>query len=138
MSLDSLADTPIKPSRGAGMLENKEMSLDSLTDTPLFPRRQGIEQQRKSLDSLTDTPLPQRQNADQQRKRLKAASNNRSRKAPPEKGTAEKAQRQDRVKKRIEEKYRCRFLDCEAANDDSEDSDEEDALRRIEDGEISE
>ncbi|KAL7538664.1 hypothetical protein ACHAXR_010982 [Thalassiosira sp. AJA248-18] len=123
--LDSLTDTPLQCRKDIGQ---QRTSLESLTDTPL-PRRKNVGQQRKSLDSLTDTPLPRHKNCGQQRKRLRTAPKiDASKKSEP--GTTEKL---DRVKKRVDEKYRCRFLDCEAVNDDSEESDEED----LEDEEMS-
>ena len=132
---EDLADTPIKAS-SKNTERLSRMSLDSLNDTPLQPRR-NAGHQRKSLDSLTDTPIHSRKNdEEQQRKRLRMAPKDDSSKKP-EHGTVEKQlQQEERVKRRIEEKYKCRFLECEAANDDSEESDEEDALRQIEDEEM--
>ena len=46
-------------------------------------------------------------------------------------------ERQELVRKRIKEKYGCRFLDGEAANGDLDDSDEEDTLTRTGDDEFS-
>ena len=131
MSLNNLTDTPLHPRK---TFCQQRISLGSLTDTPLHPR-QTFGQQRKSLDSLTDTPLERPKNAGQ-RKRLRAApiKNNTTK---PEGMSADKVPEKDRIRKRIEDKYRCRFLDAEAANDDSEDSDEEEAIKQIEDDEMS-
>ena len=130
-----LTDTPIKAS-SKNTERLSRMSLDSLSDTPFQPRR-NAGQQRKSLDSLTDTPIHSRKNdEEQQRKRLRMAPKDDGSSKKPEHGTVEKVQKDERVKRRIEEKYKCRFLDCEAANDDSAESDEEDALRQIEDEEM--
>ena len=130
MSLDSLTDTPLHPRLTFGQ---QRKSLDSLTDTPCQPR-QKVE--RQSLDSLTDTPLERPRNARQQRKRLRAAPNKHiSRK--PEASSTEKVPEKERVRKRIEDKYRCKFLDAEAANDDSDESDEDEAIKQIEDEEMS-
>jgi len=66
---------------------------------------------------LTDTPvqhLPGRKRLRPNNEVTKDASKD-----------AEKLSKQDRLKQRIEEKYRCRFLDTEAANDDSDSGDEE-------------
>lgn len=139
LSLDNLTDTPIKPSFSINMKRigaNSRMSLESLADTPL-PCRKNAGLERKSLDSLSDTPLPRNNNAGKLRKRLRVGVSENEGSTMPEPGTTDKVQRKDRVKKRIEEKYRCRFLDCEAANDDSEESDEEDAIKQIEDEEMS-
>ena len=130
MSLDSLTDTPLHPRLTFGQ---QRKSLDSLTDTPCQPRQKF---ERQSLDSLTDTPLERPRNARQQRKRLRAAPNKHiSRK--PEASSTEKVPEKERVRKRIEDKYRCKFLDAEAANDDSDESDEDEALKQIEDEEMS-
>jgi len=86
---------------------------------------------------LTDTPAQNHQQIRQQRKRLKTVPKSVVSSKKLELGTAEKVTRKDRVKKRVEEKYRCRFLDTEAANDDSDESDEEDALKQIEAEEMS-
>lgn len=131
MSLDSLADTPVQPRRSAGQ---QRIAQDSLSDTPLLPRQHF--RRLKSLDSLTDTPVQPRENIGHQRKRLRAATKSDTSKQL-EQGTTEKPPRQERVRKRLEEKYRSRFLDLEAANDDSGVSDEEDAIRQIEDEELS-
>jgi len=132
-----LTDTPIKAfTNNSNKLGAKSrMSLESLTDTPLQCRK-NVRQQRKSLDSLTDTPVQRHRNFVQKRKRLKTVPKKDTSKNP-EPGTTEKLQRKDMVKKRVEEKYRCRFLDAEAAGDDSEESDEEDAIKQIEDEEMS-
>ncbi len=130
MSPDCLTDTPLHPRLTFGQ---QRKSLDSLTDTPCQPRHKV---ERQSLDSLTDTPLERPRNARQQRKRLRAAPNNHiSRK--PETSSTEKVPEKERVRKRIEDKYRCKFLDAEAANDDSNESDEEEAIKQIEDEEMS-
>ena len=130
MSLDSLTDTPLLPRLTFGQQKNY---LDCLTDTPCQPR-QKVE--RQSLDSLTDTPLERPRNARQQRKRLRAAPDKHiSRK--PEARSTEKVPEKERVRKRIEDKYRCKFLDAEAANDDSDESDEDEAIKQIEDEEMS-
>jgi hypothetical protein len=128
-----LTDTPIK----AQFSQHPRMSLESLTDTPLHPRQSGkIHHQRKSLDSLTDTPVQHPKNAKQQRKRLRAALE-RCNSRNAEEDNVEMVPEKERVRKRIEEKYRCKFLDGEAANDDSDESDEDEALRLIEDEELS-
>lgn len=117
MSLDSLTDTPVVQSRMAG--QNSLMSMDSLTDTPVVQRRIPERNSRMSMDSLTDTPVQQQQLPE--RKRLKPTND-----APKDVGkNSEKLSKQDRLKQRIEEKYRCKFLDTEAANDDSDSGDEE-------------
>jgi len=137
---EELTDTPMKPllpvngTNKSGA--NARMSLDSLTDTPLQCQK-SVRQPRKSLDSLTDTPLQCRKNTGQQRKRLRPAYIDKSNSKKLEARSADKVQRKDRVKKRIEDKYKCRFLDCEAVNDGSEESDEESDIKRIEDGEMS-
>ena len=139
---EGLTDTPIKApftNKHAQKLgANSRMSLDSLTDTPLKPRH-SLSQPRKSLDSLTDTPMQcQRNVGKQQRKRLRAAQrHNANDEKPEEAGSLEKIQKKDTLRKRIEDKYRCKFLDVEAANDDSDESDEEAALKQIEDEEMS-
>ncbi len=130
MSLDSLTDTPIHPRLRLGQ---QRMSLDSLTDTPCRPQ-QKVE--RQSLESLTDTPLERSKNVRQQRKRLRAAPDKHLCRKP-EAGSTERVPEKERVRKRIEDKYRCRFLDAEAANDDSTESDEEEAIKQIEDEEMS-
>ena len=116
--------TPIKSSIPQKL---ERMSLESLIDTPLKPCHNSSQQPRKSFDSLTDTPHQRDTKALHQRKRLRPAQNN---------DNSPKLSKKDRLRQRFEDKYRCQFLDCEAANDDSEDSDEEAALlREIEDEE---
>ena len=126
-SLYSLTDTPVQHRNKSGL---HRKSLDSLTDTP-------VQLHKKSFESLTDTPAQNHQQIRQQRKRLKTVPKSVVSSKKLELGTAEKVTRKDRVKKRVEEKYRCRFLDTEAANDDSDESDEEDALKQIEAEEMS-
>ena len=138
---EDLTDTPIKApfaNKHAQTLgANSRMSLDSLTDTPLKPRH-SLSQPRKSLDSLTDTPMQCQSNVGKQRKRLRAAArHDDSGEKPEEAGSLEKIPKKDTLRKRIEDKYRCKFLDVEAANDDSDESDEEAALKQIEDEEMS-
>ena len=132
MTLVDLSDTQLLPIH---TLCQRRMSLDNLTDTPCLSRQQ-VCQQRKSLDSLTDTPLERPKKAGLQRKRLRAApSRHDSRDSKAR--TALKVSEKEILRKRIEEKYRCRFLVAEAANDDSEESDEEEAVKQIEDEEMS-
>jgi hypothetical protein len=130
MSLDSLSDTPLHPRLTFGQ---QRKSLDCLTDTPCQPRQND---KRQSLDSLTDTPLERPRNARQQLKRLRAAPDKHSSRKP-EASSTEKVPEKERVRKRIEDKYRCKFLDAEAANDDSDESDEDEAIKQIEDEEMS-
>ena len=115
---DDLTDTPVvqrNVGKTAGAISR--MSLDSLTDTPVVQRRMPERKSRMSMD-LTDTPVQHFP----ERKRLRP--NNEVPKKDMSKH-AEKVPKQDRLKQRIEEKYRCRFLDTEAANDDSDSGDEE-------------
>eukprot|EP00986_Skeletonema_menzelii_P018968 scaffold27039_cov150-Skeletonema_menzelii.AAC.1 len=113
-SLDSLIDTPVVQRMPA---QHSRMSLDSLTDTPVVQRRAPERKSRMSMDSLTDTPIQQMP----ERKRLRPTNDVPKAMSKP----SEKLSRQDRLKQRIEEKYRCKFLDTEAANDDSDSGDEE-------------
>ena len=132
-----LTDTPPIKARTS---QHPRMSLESLTDTPLHPRQsRKIHHQRKSLESLTDTPVQHPKSARQQRKRLRAALERcNSQNADKEVvDNVEMVPEKERVRKRIEEKYRCKFLDGEAANDDSDESDEDETLRQIEDEEMS-
>lgn len=129
-AMKDLTDTPIKSSIPQKL---ERMSLESLIDTPLKPCHNSSQQPRKSFDSLTDTPHQRDTKALPQRKRLRPAQNNDNTMASPEDVALPK---KDRLRQRFEDKYKCQFLDCEAANDDSEDSDEEAALlREIEDEE---
>ncbi|KAL3808754.1 hypothetical protein ACHAXA_010947 [Cyclostephanos tholiformis] len=132
MSLVNLTDTPLLPRQTYGQ---QRKSVDSLTGIPNPPRQQ-VSQQRTSLDSLTDTPLQRPKNAGLKRKRLRAAPDKQNRIQPEARSTVQVPEK-ERVRKRIEEKYRCRFLDTEAANDDSDESDEEEAVKQIEDEEMS-
>ncbi len=132
MTLADLTNTPLLPKQ---TLSQRQMHLDNLTDSPCLPPQQ-VYQQRKSLDSLTDTPLERPPKNGPQRKRLRAAPDRQHSTAAKAK-SANKISEKDRVRKRIEEKYRCRFLDAEAANDDSEESDEEEVVKQIEDEEMS-
>ncbi|KAL7551797.1 hypothetical protein ACHAWF_015057 [Thalassiosira exigua] len=127
---EDLTDTPLvrKPEFSCPM----KSAGEDLTDTPLAKKIDN------SLMSLDDTPLQfrvSRKTQGQQRKRLRAVPQNNS--IEKHVRTAEKLQRRDLLKQRIEGKYRCRFLDCEAADSNSEGSDEEDAIRQIEDEEMS-
>ena len=128
-AMKDLTDTPIKSSVPQKL---ERMSLESLIDTPLKPCHTSSQRPRKSFDSLTDTPHQR----DTKRKRLRPAQNDDSTMASLEDASPEKLPKKDRLRQRFEDKYRCKFLDCEAANDDSEDPDEEAALlREIEDEE---
>ncbi|KAL9182243.1 hypothetical protein ACHAXT_012895 [Thalassiosira profunda] len=141
-----LTDTPVKArAEKSGGLADKpfhcrqspvqnRQSLESLTDTPMPSRRNPT--QRKSFDGLVDTPHQSSQKVAKRRKRLRAAAKEES-EEKAESGTAEKMQKKDRLRKKMEDKYACRFLDCEAANDDSDESDDEDEARRLEDEEMS-
>jgi len=118
MSPDDLTDTPVlkhMPKQKSRL----RLSMDSLTDTPVA-QRAPERKSRMSLDglSLTDTPVQHMP----ERKRLRLNNNQIPKDTSKD---AEKMSRQDRLKQRIEEKYRCRFLDTEAANDDSDSGDEE-------------
>lgn len=132
-SPDDLVDTPI-PKR----VNLKSASPDNLTDTPIHKECKLAIYPRLS-EGLTDTPIKtaEKKKAPKKlaggRKRLRAAVDEKENKQTAADATSD---RQERVKKRIEEKYRCRFLDTEAALDGSdEDSDEEDAIRQIEEDE---
>eukprot|EP00984_Skeletonema_dohrnii_P038605 scaffold42047_cov155-Skeletonema_dohrnii-CCMP3373.AAC.1 len=115
MSLDSLTDTPVVQRRMPE--QHSRMSMDSLTDTPVVQRRIPERKSRMSMDSLTDTPIQQLP----ERKRLRPTNNVPKDMSKP----SEKLSKQDRLKQRIQEKYRCKFLDTEAANDDLDSGDEE-------------
>ena len=115
MSMDNLTDTPVvQPASN----QKSRMSMDNLTDTPVVQPPVN-RKSRMSMDSLTDTPVHQFP----ERKRLRPNNNEVAKDA--RKGL-EKLSKQDRLKRRIEEKYRCKFLDTEAANDDSDSGDEDD------------
>jgi hypothetical protein len=43
----------------------------------------------------------------------------------------------DKVRKKLEQKYRCKFLDTEAYDDSENSDDEEDFIQQIEDEEMS-
>lgn len=143
-----LTDTPVVSEQPNRYQANNSVSHDDLTDTPINQSRRRVlpSATRPSLDSLSDTPIKTTQIKDEgpkrlgmQRKRLRPApSNNKENNLTPTSNAdkTEKVDRKERVRKRVEEKYRCRFLDAEAANDDSEeDSDEEDAIKWIEEDE---
>ena len=134
---DDLVDTPV-PKNAKIKDPTSYMSPDDLTDTPVGEPRNQVLRLRLS-DGLTDTPLKTTENDNglkqlaRRRKRLRTATGG---KENLEALTTATTDRQERVKKRIEEKYRCRFLDTEAALDGSgEDSDEEDAIKKIEEDE---
>merc|ERR1719253_1128588 len=131
---EELTDTPIKPMlavNGTNKLAGRQMSLENLIDTPL-----QCPHPRKSLDSLSDTPLQCLKNTHQHRKRLRPAQRDGIDNKKPAARSVDPVQREERVKKRIQDKYRCRFLDCEAINDNSEGSDEESDIKQIENDEI--
>jgi hypothetical protein len=130
---EDLTDTPVSTNDKL----KAAWTPDELTDTPIHQSR-NLSVRHRLSDGLTDTPIKTAEKVKGPkkmvgRKRLRAAAGdkeNRQAKNP----IAE--DRQERVKKRIEEKYRCRFLDTEAALDGSgEDSDEEDAIKQIEEDE---
>jgi hypothetical protein len=134
---DDLVDTPV-PKNVNFKTATPNMSPDDLTDTPISERPKLAARSRLS-EGLTDTPIKTAEKKKQPkklaggRKRLRAAVNDKENQIA---AAASDADRQERVKKRIEEKYRCRFLDAEAALEGSgEDSDEEDAIRQMEEDE---
>jgi len=134
---DVLTDTPVK-----GCLCRKGYD-EYLTDTPEINRRC---QNSPSFapDDLTDTPIENAPAAgvrkllavSGQSKRLRRVMNNANEKQ--ESRDKEHASKKDRLKRMLEGKYKCRFLDTEAKNDDlDDDSDEEDEVRKIESEELS-
>ena len=131
---DDLTDTPIKDYCAH---ENNSPSDQCLVDTPesrhiQFKRNTS----RMSPDDLTDTPTKSPLQMAAQRKRLRPAID--GNKENKKTSNTDKLERKNRLKKIISEKYKCRFLDTEAANDDSDnDSDEDDAVRQIEREEMS-
>ena len=158
MSFDDLTDTPVGQPR---LISSRPRLSDGLTDTPHKTTDDSGDQKnlarvRKRLrtvgsadkiqtpqprlsNGLTDTPLkttdtkkgPKKLAAC--RKRLRPASSDKENRQVD---AVTSINREERVKQRIKEKYRCRFLDTEAALDGSdEDSDEEDAVREIEEDE---
>ena len=135
---DNLMDTPAASNFNSSATHK---SPDDLTDTPVVQPRKLTTHPRLS-DGLTDTPLKTAEKVKQpkklaggRRKRLRAAVGD---KENEQASSAIVADRQERVKKRIEGKYRCKFLDTEAALDDSdEESDEEDAIKQIEEEEFN-
>ena len=152
MSSDDLTDTPV----GQRLISFCPRLSDGLTDTPLktiedsgVPTRKRLrtlgraDMNQTSLgglsNGLTDTPLKTTETNKRPKKlaahlkRLRPASGDKENRQGD---TVKLVNREERVKRRIEEKYRCRFLDTEAAWDGSgEDSDEEDAVKDIEEDE---
>jgi hypothetical protein len=134
---DDLVDTPV-PTNVKLKSSISSMSPDDLTDTPISERPKHVATSRLS-EVLSDTPIKtaQKEKAPKRlaraRKRLRAAVNDKENHKVADDNAAD---RQERVKQRIEGKYRCRFLDTEAALDGSgEDSDEEDIIKQIEEDE---
>lgn len=135
---DDLIDTAV-PANVKLDSSTSRMSPDDLTDTPINKQPKLVVRPRLS-EGLSDTPIKTAEKSKapkrlaRARKRLRAAANDKENQTVAV--AAAVADRQERLKQRIEEKYRCRFLDTEAALDGSgEDSDEEDAIKQIEEDE---
>lgn len=140
MAGDVLTDTPVK---GRLCRKGYDHSDECLTDTPEINR--GCQNSPPfAPDDLTNTPI---ENApavgvrtlravSRQSKRLRRVMN--TEKEKQESPNKNPVSKKDRLKKTIEEKYKCRFLDTEAIYDDSDDdSKEEDEVRKIESEELS-
>ncbi len=146
-SLDSLTDTPLERHKTGGKLRKRlkvapgpdranqpEAESREKNQAPLHSQ-QNAEHQRKSLDSLTDTPLERRKTVGKLRKRLRLAPGRDSTNQPEAK-SSDKFQ-DDKVRKKIDQKYRCKFLDTEAYDEFETSDDEEDIIKQIEEEEMS-
>eukprot|EP00804_Cyclotella_cryptica_P015445 CCRYP_008049-RB/>CCRYP_008049-RB protein AED:0.02 eAED:0.02 QI:108/1/1/1/1/1/5/398/1979 len=142
-SCRDLVDTPTPNNLKFKSVSTHSMSPDDLTDTPINkgPNKSTGLKPRLSADGLTDTPIkcsevsvigPKKLGGHRKRIRSAPCDNKENQHTSITTLTG----RRERVKQRIEEKYRCKFLDTEAALDGSdEDSDEEDAIKQIEEEE---
>lgn len=133
-----LVDTPTPKDLKLNSASTNNMSPDDLIDTPIDkgPNKAIGLEPRLSADGLTDTPIKQSEVSVRgpKRKRLRPAACDD--KENQHTSTATLIERRERVKQRIEEKYRCKFFDTEAVLDGSdEDSDEEEAIKQIEEEE---
>ena len=139
-SFDSLTDTPLEQRKTTGNLRKrlKVAPETDLTNQPeaLLQSQHHTDHNRNSLDSLTDTPLEQHKTVGKLRKRLRVAPG-RDRTNHPEAETTVEFQDMDKVRKKMEQKYRCKFLDTEAYDESENSDDEEDIIQQIEDEEMS-
>ncbi len=147
-SLDSLTDTPLEWREDVGKLRKRLRAAPGRdrtiqTEAPSIEEFQAplqnhqIEHQRDSLDSLTDTPLERHNNVGKLRKRLRVAPERDRTNQQEVKSRRDAFQDMDKVRKKLEQKYRCKFLDTEAYDDSENSDDEEDFIQQIEDEEMS-
>lgn len=144
-SLDSLTDTPLERRKEVRKLR-KRLRAAPGRDRTIQTEAQSIEEfqaplqtdhQRESLHSLTDTPLERHNNVGKLRKRLRVAPGRRDRTIQQDARSRDEFQDMDKMRKKLEQKYRCKFLDTEACDDSENSDDEEDIIQQIEDEEIS-
>jgi hypothetical protein len=148
-SLDSLTDTPLERNKADGKLR-KRLKIALRPDRANQPEAESMEKflaplhsqqhaehQRKSLDCLTDTPLERRKIVGKVRKRLRVAPGRDRTNQPEEAKSSDKFQDMEKVRKKIEQKYRCKFLDTEAYDESENSDDEEDIIKQIEEEEMS-